>query len=617
MKKIHKLDKNLINLIAAGEVIERPASVLKELLENSIDAGADKIQVDFKNGGLDVISIKDNGSGIMLEDADLIFEQHATSKISTPNDLDNIFTLGFRGEALASIGSASSKVEVLSKSGASRPFKSVFSDREQHTQELEQLDQGTQIIVTDLFGNIPARRKFLKSTNTESRNIIKTFLENTLPHLQTSFELSNEGKEIYKLHKTEDFKNRVFDIWGANIAKNIYDKEEFSIEGLKIEFYLGKPDIAKKSNPLQYIFVNNRFIINKTISAAVAEGFKGFIHTDLKPSFFIFITIDPSKVDVNIHPRKLEVRFENSDEIFRIVYGSTKKILEKNTRESVRSAIPFESRKGENYAPFINSTKTESYSNKTYSGSQNGFRSIPRVSDVISFSQNISLIQDTNTDSDRENTSDRAPELAFRPYQIFNTYIVIERKEDPDVTPGSDTLIFIDQHAAAEKIMFEKLVSQLNNVLSKPLLVPIVVELNQFNKSSILDKADELKSIGFHVEDFGSNLIQITEIPEILGKFDANEFIEMNLNYDSDLKKNYENYETYNGITLTKDLYLIIATTACHGSIRAGQPLSESEMRQIVTDLYSLQNPYNCPHGRPTMWELKRTEIEKFFRRDL
>lgn len=596
MKKIHKLDKNLINLIAAGEVIERPSSVLKELIENSIDAGADKIQIEFKNGGLDLVSIKDNGSGILTEDADLIFEQHATSKISNPQDLDSIFTLGFRGEALASIASASSSIEVISKSKDSAAFRSVFTDRQQHTDPADKTDIGTEISVNDLFGNIPARRKFLKSTNTESRNIVKTFLENSLAHIGTTFELSSEGKDIYKLIKSTDFKNRVFDIWGSNIAKNIYEIEEFDIQGLKIQFYLGKPEIAKRSNPLQFIYVNKRFINNKTISAAVSEAYKGFIHTDLKPTFFIFIEIDPSKVDVNIHPRKMEVRFENSDEIFRIIYGSVKKILEKNTRDTIRSTIPmqpstFEDRISNNHQAVPNiSSRPLQFSDSRISSSK-------PTSDSISFGF-VNDITATNMSHEEE----------YRPYQLFNTYIVIEKQNN---------LVFIDQHAAAEKILFEKLISQLNNVTSKPLLVPMVVELNQYNKISILDKKDELKAVGFHIEDFGSNLIQITEIPEMLNKFDANEFIEMNMDYDSDLKKNYSNYETYNGVTLTKDLYLIIATTACHGSIRAGQPLSELEMRQIVKDLYSLENPYNCPHGRPTIWELKKTDIEKSFRRDL
>ena len=339
MGKIRLLPKNLINLIAAGEVVERPASVLKELLENSIDAKATEIIVNIEEAGNKLISVQDNGVGMNKEDASMAFKQHATSKLITEEDLQNITTLGFRGEALASISSVAESVTLESKSKESDAIKIEVKSSEESESVTNQTKQGTTISVLNLFKNIPARRKFLKSEATELKYITSMFINTALVNTDVHFELYHNGRLLYKLTKTKDIKERIFEIWGGEVAKNLIETDWIEGSLCKLKLLVGRPEISKKTNYLQFSYVNDRYVVNKTISAAVFEAFKGFIHKDLKPVFFILIHISPSKVDVNIHPRKLEVKFENSEEIFRLVYSATKKLLEKQTKQIISNNL--------------------------------------------------------------------------------------------------------------------------------------------------------------------------------------------------------------------------------------------------------------------------------------
>lgn len=599
MGKIQKLSQNLINLIAAGEVVERPASALKELIENSIDAKATLITVKLENYGIDSISIKDNGIGMNKEDAILAFEQHATSKILNEEDLNNILTMGFRGEALASISSVAGSIEINTKTTTDEAISLLIKQTDISQRPSTQSDNGTTIRINNLFENVPARKKFLKTPHTEYKYLTDTFINVALPYLNIHFELYHNNKLVYKLTQTTDIKNRIFEIWG-NVARNLFDQTEFDSSSIKISGVFGSSEAARKSSAIQYVYLNNRFITNKTIAAAVQEGYSGFVNKELKPTYFLFLNVNPAEVDVNVHPRKLEVKFSKSDEIFRSVLALTKKTLEKNTKSIINNNFSGFTHKDVTFKnEDIKPTRVESkFKPSTY-----GNYSQP----VQEFKQKLPVQSEFSTQL-FEGSIDTATEPSYKPYQVFNTYIIIEKE---------DKLVFIDQHAAAEKIMFEKIVKNIGKLNRKMLLVPEIIDLKPEDKEHLLKNKEHLEEIGFVIEDMGLDSVQVIEIPELINTFDIKHYIDSILNPETDINNNFSQFETYNGIKLTRDIYLIIATAACHSSVRAGQKLSELEMLNIIKDLNLLYNPYNCPHGRPVIWELSKYEVEKSFRRKL
>ncbi len=634
MSKIKKLPQNLVNLIAAGEVVERPASALKEILENAIDAKSTKIVVRIENAGNQLIQVEDNGVGMDQADALMAFEQHATSKISTEEDLNKIYTLGFRGEALASISSVCQKLNIETKQENGQATKVTNSNGSLTQEESAKTSTGTILSVYGLFENIPARKKFLKNEATEFKHIAQTFINTAIPNLDIHFELWHNNKEIYKLTKVTNFKDRIFEIWGNTISKHIFEPVEYNSTGLKVTAFLGSTEVGRKSGDIQYVFVNNRCINNKTIYQAAVEGYRGFLHKDLKPTYFYFLQVDPAEVDVNIHPRKNEVRFNNNQLIFQAIYTITKKTLENSSKQALTQAINSENNQSDNlykyesslnrstsdtltspntftpvqkiasYMPKVASDpNSTSYLQKSYSK--------PTVQDALSFTRML-IEKDSTTSSNSftpENTEIVDTPLTniqnLNPLQVFNTYIVFEKGED---------VIFVDQHAAAEKINFERLYKSYGAIKTKPMLVPEIVSLKKFEKEELLSRKEELAKSGIIIDDFGSDTVQVLEIPEILEKLDVTNYIQEILNPSNEFSKTF-NKDEYNN--LTYEAYILIATQACHGSIRAGQKLSIEEMKKILLDLLSLKNPYNCPHGRPVMWQLERSEIEKSFKRKI
>jgi len=361
-----------------------------------------------------------------------------------------------------------------------------------------------------------------------------------------------------------------------------------------------------KSGDIQYTFVNGRCINNKTIYQAAQEGYRGFLHRDLKPTYFYFLEVDPAEVDVNIHPRKNEVRFNNSQQIFQTVYSLTKKSLESSSKQLITENITSGQASKNSYEYIPRTKPTQFQSSPSNSGAYSGSsyipvqRSRPTIQDALSFTR---LLVEKNDDSQSAQINNYSQNL--NPFQIFNTYLVFEKE---------DKVIFIDQHAAAEKIIFEKLYQNFGSIKTKPMLFGEVVTLKKHEKIEILARKAELAKSGIIIEDFGGDTIQVLEIPEIIEKIDITYYIHEILNPTNEFEKTY-NKEEYNNLTL--ESYILLATEACHGSIRAGQKLSTEEMKRILADLLLLKNPYNCPHGRPVMWELDREDIEKNFKRKL
>lgn len=586
-------------MIAAGEVVERPASVVKELVENSIDAGATKITVFIKNGGIDEITVTDNGQGMSAEDAELAFTQHATSKISSAADLENIFTLGFRGEALASISSVS-RVELDTKTETTPATKVVVENSQVTTKTSTKTTTGTTIGVFDLFKHIPARKKFLRTPATELNHVQEMFISLALVNLQVHFELIHNDKLLLRLPAVDSFNERVFAIWNAQIAENLYESN-VEIPGGKIHLYIGKPEAGRKDRKLQYLFVNKRHVSDRILSKAVAEGYTGFLPKEIYPVYFIMLELDPKVVDVNVHPRKLEVRFDNSGQIFGAVKNAVSGTLTTNTKRDLMSRVS-----GTNHTTFSPTPNVHNPKPTVYSGASVGKQpSAPKtqhlrpktISQSLSFTQ--MLLQEPSAISEPTQTWQQLPQNLF---QIFNTYIVYPKDEE---------VVFIDQHAAAEKILYEKFRGQLDHARSRPLLTPQIIELRGAEKQHALDMSLELSQMGIEISDFGNDAIQVTALPELTPHLDVEHFLqELNDRTIDDVEANPDTEHK-----ISDSAHLLIATLACHGSIRAGQRLNLPEMQNLVQDLAKCEYPYNCPHGRPVSWTLSRYELEKQFKR--
>ncbi len=598
MGKIKKLSTELINLIAAGEVVERPASALKELMENAIDAGSSKVIVNIEEFGTKLIEVIDNGSGMDNDDAINAFIQHATSKISDKTDLLKISSFGFRGEALASISQVSEETIIETQQAeASTGTIARFRSGETTTEQKYVKEQGTTIKVKNLFKNFPARLKFLKSASTENKYLEEIFKGIAFANPHIEFELNIDKKNEYKLPAAKDKLSRIYDIWGKDSAGTFYQEEFYDGTTIQISLIAGKPELAKKANPLQMIYVNQRPISSKLIHAAVNQGYEGSIHRELKPNYVVLVQLDPELVDVNIHPRKMEVKFANEQEIFKLVYGLTKKTLEKHARSAIFSE-PVQRVQTTNDLPFKVSNNAPSFKSVPSTGSSKPFST---KDEAISFSKILSdSVKDISSTGETSYQQEN-----FKPIQVFSTYIVFQK----------DNQIFIvDQHAAAEKILFEKLVREYtqDKPRSKPILVPQIIELKKADKEKVLAHTDLCARMGLVLDDFGGNSVRVTEVPELLKDFDAEGFLDEIIEREEELVplKNFNN-----DFDLTEDEYYLIATAACHGSIRAGQTLSEYEMVNLLRTIDFIDTTQNCPHGRPIVTKLKREDIEKNFKR--
>ncbi len=587
---IKLLSPDLINKIAAGEVVERPASIVKELIENSIDAGADKIILKIENGGINYIEVVDNGTGMSEEDAKLALVQHATSKIHSVDDLKNIYTLGFRGEALASISSVS-KLKIHTKSSKEKPIIASTNGERIIVAPGDARNQGTTVIVENIFDQIPARRKFLKSELTEYKNILNTFTKIVLPHYQIGFEFYNNSKLVHSLPKVGTLEKRILQIHPNLIEKLI--PLAFDDKGLQISGFIGHPEFNRRDSSIQYIFVNNRSVMDPVIAKAVKSGFGTNLMHNQYPIYFINIKIDEDKVDVNVHPRKNEIRFDNTKEIFRVVHNSVRNALEKYLKEETFSRFHTEKTDTNiNTNQFNHSEKSREAHNtknfKTVIPSQNTQTSISFTRNILSASNNIS----------------QEPELfeiESDILQIFNTYLVIQ---------NGDSVQFIDQHAADERINFEKIEKRFkeeSTLPSQKLLLPEILNISKSEQLMLLENKDLLYKLGFEFKIKG-NKTELTSIPEGVYSNNNNKIfseILASLDESSDTVDKEEN----------SVLKKLIATIACHSSIRAGQKLDNYQARQIFRELLKCSQPYSCPHGRPIIWIINKSDLEKNFKR--
>ncbi len=584
--RIILLDNHLISKIAAGEVIERPASVIKELTENSIDAGATQITVEVEDGGKKLMRITDNGAGMTKKEAELALMRHATSKIKDESDLSSIHTLGFRGEALASIVSVS-RFSLKTKTKESQTGTEITQDgAEERTIKEIGIPEGTTITVKDLFFNTPARQKYLKSSSTELGNIIDVITSYTLIYPQIHFKLISNANTLFTSPKTHDMQANIATIYGKDVAEDML-KINYEIPPIIINGYISKPSLTRAGKRHQSIYVNKRHIKNKLITRAIYDAYHTYLTIGRHPIFIISIDIDPKIIDVNVHPAKTEIRIEKESDLYEAVYSAVKSSLEKselipeikdNTTQK-RIPLPYTrpAPQKTSYAPQKTPylpTKTPSYTPKI----------APRQS----------LIKETEKDI----TFQKLPDMQIIS-QIANSYIIAE-------SVGS--MYMIDQHAAHERINYEKLKKTKDNRPneSQALLNPKIIELSQKDAAILDEKKELLRGTGFDIEPYSDNSFSVRAIPVILGK----QYSESNV---TDVITDIIEASKITNIDNLKDS--IIKMIACKASIKAGEKLTDKQMVDLLKELEMCDAPYTCPHGRPTIIEMSFKEIEKRFKR--
>jgi|LSQX01.1.fsa_nt_gb DNA mismatch repair protein MutL len=578
VNRVKVLEPKISNMIAAGEVVERPASVIKELIENSIDAGATNINIEIKKGGISYIRVTDNGIGIDKEDAKLAFMRHATSKISTEKDLNSISTLGFRGEALASIA-AVSHVELITKTNYSEEGVHIIVKGGKVVSENDiGCPQGTTLVVKNLFYNTPARMKFLKKDSTEAGYVGDVVLHMVLSHPEISFRYINNGKESIYTSGDGDLLNCIYTLYGREYSKAMITVNH-SENGIIVEGAVGKPSISRPNRTMQNFFVNGRYVKSKLLTVGLEEAYKNLLTINKFPAAVINIKINPQLMDINIHPAKLEVKFSDDKSVYEVLYWAVKNALYSETH--IPEIIVRDTKKNEEDEIDIR-IPLEKYNRKQNTDPENKIETnINQQSFVKEENGNEAIIDDFKIIG-----------------QVFGTYIVIEKNEE---------LLLIDQHAAHERFNYEELLEKYKNrdVYSQVLISPVVVELSREEAVITFENIDFLKTIGFEVEDFGNNSVLIRQAP-----FNSE---------NKELKALFlEIIELLSGqkeSKISEIEYKALYSIACKASIRANSVMHTLEMKELVRKLLSMDNINTCPHGRPITISLTKRQIEKEFKR--
>jgi len=588
MGRITILDENMVNMIAAGEVIERPASVVKELMENSIDAGATRITVSVEDGGKKLIAVTDDGCGMDAEDLVRAFEPHATSKIRTSADLRGISTLGFRGEALASIASVA-QVQAVSRTKESTSGYRIEVDcgRQGEVSPCSG-DYGTTISVRDLFYKLPARRKFLKTANTEMSHICEQFTRIALTNTTLDLRLVHNGREVYRLIKGQTIKDRIAELFSAEIASGLIETES-SEKNLHIYALLGKPDIARTNNKLQFVYINGRFIRDKFISHAIKEAYRGKIDQSRFPVVFLFIKMPYEDYDVNVHPTKIEVRFYNANLVHSQILGCLREKL-LGTDLDV-TAVPAAT---EQTSEKIRQAMAEFFKRHRPAQSQRHF----------SFGD------------DRQVRSHEGLEAQSRGAQVQlggATALLAERKflqlhDSFIVVQTADGFVVIDQHALHERIVYEDLRRRIasGRLESQKLLIPESFQVSESERELLRTYSGVLDKLGIEVVPFGPKTIAVQSFPALLGKTEPGRFV-----------RDLIDLLAEKGKRLDADSLLdeVLNMAACKAAIKAGQRLSDSEIEQLLADKSIVEGTSHCPHGRPTTIKFSIADLEKLFKR--
>src|SRR3989338_1859496 len=605
--RIVKLPLELANCIAAGEVVERPASVVRELIENSIDAGASNITVEIKGSGKRYIRVTDDGTGMIRDDAILCFERHATSKIKTAEDLYAIKTLGFRGEALPSIA-AVSKVRL----STCYEGEHLGTEIEVNNGTIKSVKdappiKGTSVEVEDLFLNIPVRLKFLKSDTTEVSHIMEVVNQHALSHPIIKFRMERGGERLIDTFSTNDRLNRIASIYGNEMVGNFIPVEEKYSSNLKlrVRWYISKVGADMANKGMQYIFVNSRYIRDRVISHAIYEAYKTMLQRDRHPLYFLFLDIDPKMIDANVHPTKIEVRFIQQGEVHDFIRDTIKDSMRRSQESEVRRQMT-EDRAAFTPQPSVSidyykdsvREATERYISNQESGKilDFGFRGTHPVNGSSDFKSEI-----RNQKSEIRLSPEMESDLSrFKPIgQIFNSFIILQ---------GVDNVIFIDQHTAHERILYERFLNKMRDsrIEVQTMLLPVNIELSSKESLVLQSNLDNFKKLGFDIESFGENSFVIRSIPSILSGDDCKQAVKDILDKLVSEQK---------GTSFDEVINKMILVMACRGAVKAGQILSIEEMSSMIKELMNTVRPFTCPHGRPIALTIEKGQILKGFLR--
>ena len=601
MSRIKLLPETLASQVAAGEVVERPASVVKELVENSIDAGARAIEVGIQRGGMSRIRVVDDGCGMDRDDALLSLERHATSKIASAADLAAISTLGFRGEALPSIASVSRFRLSTREAGAVAGTEILVNGGRIETVRDGGEAPGTQIEVRSLFYNVPARRKFLRSETTEARNIEHQFFLQALAHPEIGFTLVREDNIASQLPITTSLRDRIRDLYGAKLLDDLLEISLRDRRGIQVQGWIGRAGVSRQTRAQQFVFVNGRAIDSGILSTALREGYHTALMRGQFPVTFLFVDLDPREVDVNVHPAKREVRFRDPASVREAIVEAVQRTLESGRVEWQRKFnAPAAPAAGLPPGP----AATRPDGGTTSVSSQIVGRDSARPSNFAPLDQASradSLNLPRPIDGNRPE-----PQIEPRRDQQFQIIGVLNRLYV--LMENSDGLVLVDQHAAHERILFEELRRRMEEqgVPSQRMLLPQIFSLPPRDAEWVERNVATLQKMGIGVENFGANSFRVDTLPAFLEIADAAGFLRKVID------ELITTSRSSSPLRLGEDM---IAKTVCRHAVKANDPLRYPEIEKLIRDLLTCDLPYCCPHGRPTMIQISHAELEKKFGR--
>ncbi|ACL69916.1 DNA mismatch repair endonuclease MutL [Halothermothrix orenii] len=639
MPEIKRLPESVANQISAGEVVERPASVVKELVENSLDAGSNKILIEIENGGKDLIRVKDNGHGIPSDEIEIAFDRYATSKITDINDLYSLKSLGFRGEALASIASVSI-LDIISRTKSqTKAIKMRLKGGKVISKEPCGASVGTDIIVKDLFFNTPARYKYLKTTRNEFKHISNIITREALAYPGVNFTLIHNGRIVLKTPGTGKTLDCIYAIYGKEMAQSLV-KIDYEDRYIKVSGYISRPDYYRYNRSYEIFFVNKRAVHNSILNRGVEEAYQGLLPPGAYPVVFLNLKLNPILVDVNVHPTKKEVKFSRDKVIKEVIQNGINielSKLDKSPRlkrninplnrddktkdksEYQKIKLPEDKEQITNKSSdagilknqnpldsqdsiLLPSKKNGFYSKKNSQVSQNKFMDINNKLEKTEINDNYKKDKHYKTDSInikdnsiKENKNKMDIPIKRVLGQIKNTYIIAE---------GRDGLYIIDQHNAHERILYQSFIEKYNNseIVSQPLVVPVNIETTAPEAEVLKSYLPQLEKMGFKLEVFGINSFIVREVPSLIKKRSnkrvVREVIDKLLEHDKAMKPS----ELINEI---------ISYMSCRGAIKAGEYLDKKEAEQIIEGLFKTDNPYRCPHGRPIIIHITEDDINK------
>jgi DNA mismatch repair protein MutL len=589
---VRQLPENVVNRIAAGEVIERPASVVKELVENALDAGATRVEVVLSGGGRELIRVSDNGGGMGATDLALCVERHATSKLDS-EDLLNISTLGFRGEALPSIGAAA-KLSIATRArGSANALEIRVEGGDKSDIRPAALGEGTRVEVRDLFYATPARLKFLKSEQAETAAAIDVIKRLALARPDVAFTIAAGERVIqYPLRGIDEAGHaaRLADVIGGDARANTVPVEA-GREGVRVHGLAGLPTFSKANSLSQYLFVNNRPVRDKVLMGALRGGYADLLHGGRYPVAALFIELDPHEVDVNVHPAKAEVRFRDPSLVRGLVVRALQDALSGGARKSATTGA-------ERLVSFARPQPAANFASG-WRGASAPYRGGLAEAAQAAFESLAQPGADTRAELAPVLQADLERPLGAARAQLHETYIVAQT---------ADGLVIVDQHAAHERIVYEKLKRALTEkgISRQLLLVPAVVELDPSDVAALLAHAEEIAKLGLVLEPFGQGAVLVRETPALLGEADAQNLVR-------DLAEHIAEWDE--ALPLERNLLAVASRISCHGSIRAGRRLKPEEMNALLREMERTENAGQCNHGRPTYVELKLFDIEKLFGR--